>query len=159
VIGKGKAHVFLSTTTNTLDAKGRVSVPALFRARIAKSDLQGVVVWRSFDGAYLEGAMIEHLEQLQDALDQLDYYDEARVALTQAIFADAEPLSFDSGGRVKLADRLIEYAQLDGKATFVGLGRTFQIWNPDHHASHLEAARETAMANRHKLASPKRPAP
>ena len=151
--------MFLSTTTNTLDAKGRVSVPANFRATLGRSGFQGIVVWRSLDGGYLEGAAIEHLDRLQDALDQLDYYDEARVALTQAIFADTEQLGFDGGGRVNLPARLVEHANLDGKATFVGLGRTFQIWNPDDHAAHLEASREVALENRHKLQAPRRPAP
>lgn len=151
--------MFLSTTTNNLDAKGRVSVPALFRAQTEGSAHKGVVVWRSIEGEWLEGAAIEHLERLQDSLDQLDYYDEARVALTQSIFADAEPLSYDSGGRINLPARLADYAGLDGKARFVGLGRTFQIWNPEAHDAHLAQARQTALANRHKLASPRRPAP
>ena len=152
--------MFLSTTTNTVDAKGRTSVPANFRARIAKSDLQGVVVWPSFEGDYLEGATIEYMERLLTSLDELDFYDEAREALNQAIFASSVELGFDGGGRIKLPAHLIAHAGLDGKAAFVGLGRTFQIWNPDAHAEYMEAARETASANRHKLAAPRpRPAP
>ena len=103
--------------------------------------------------------MVEHMSTLQEALDQLDYYDEARVALTQAIFADAEELSFDSGGRVKLPEGKAEYADLDGQVRFVGLGRTFQIWNPAAHEEHLETMRATALANRHKLAPVRRAAP
>ena len=151
--------MFLSTTTNNLDAKGRVSVPATFRAKIAGSSLQGIVVWRSIEGPWLEGAMVEHMGTLQEALDQLDYYDEARVALLQAIFADAEELSFDSGGRVKLPDGKAEYAGLDGQVRFVGLGRTFQIWNPAAHEEHLETMRATALANRHKLAPVRKATP
>ena len=145
--------MFLSTTTNTLDAKGRVSVPANFRARIKG---ESVVVWPSFEGDYLEGATLEYMERLLTSLDDLDFYDEAREALNQAIFASSVELSFDSGGRVKLPDDLVDYAGLDGKASFVGLGRTFQIWNPDAHADHMATARATARENRHKLASPKR---
>ena len=146
--------MFLSTTTNALDAKGRVSVPANFRARI---NGESVVVWPSFEGDYLEGATLDYMERLLTSLDELDFYDEAREALNQAIFAASRELSFDSGGRVKLPDDLVAHAGLSDKASFVGLGRTFQIWNPDAHAEHMQRARETAMANRHKLASPRKP--
>ena len=53
--------MFLSTVTNSLDAKGRVSVPADFRSVIGESGREdgfdGIIVWPSFDGAYLEGGM------------------------------------------------------------------------------------------------------
>ena len=154
--GKGLANVFLSTTTNTLDGKGRVSVPANFRARI---NGESVVVWPSFEGDYLEGATLAYMERLLTSLDDLDFYDEAREALNQAIFAASRELAFDSGGRVKLPADLIEHAQLSDKAAFVGLGRTFQIWDPDAHAAHMRRARETAREHRHKLASPRSLAP
>ena len=146
--------MFLSTTTNTLDAKGRVSVPAPFRARAAKTGHETIVVWMSLDGQYLEGATLDHLERMQDSLDQLDPFDETRQAMEQVIFGGSVELGFDGGGRISLPAALIEAAGLDRKATFVGVGRTFQIWNPDAHAAHLAAARETALANRRNVPTP-----
>jgi len=150
------AAVFLSTTTNTLDAKGRVSVPAPFRARVAKLGQETIVVWMSLDGQYLEGATLDHLERMQDSLDQLDPFDETRQAMEQVIYGGSVELGFDSGGRISLPSALIEDAGLDKKATFVGVGRTFQIWNPDAHATHVADARATALANRHKVPTPTR---
>jgi len=146
--------VFLSTTTNTLDAKGRVSVPAPFRARVAKDGFETVVIWMSLNGDYLEGATLSYLERLQDSLDQMDPFDETREAMEQAIFGGSVELGFDSGGRISLPATLIDAAGLAKKATFVGVGRTFQIWNPDAHAAHLETARATALANRSQVPTP-----
>ena len=40
--------LFLSSYENRLDTKGRISVPASFRAAIAKDDFAGVILFRSF---------------------------------------------------------------------------------------------------------------
>lgn len=143
--------MFLSTVTNTLDAKGRVSVPADFRAVVGGSAFDGIIVWPSFDGAYLEGGGIALLEDYQRSLETLDYYDEGRVALQRAIFAESRRLPFDSGGRVSLPKDLHEYAGLNGKVTFVGLGRRFEIWSPQAHDERSAAMRELARENRHRL--------
>jgi len=143
--------MFLSSATNTLDAKGRVSVPADFRVVVAQSAFDGIIVWPSFDGAYLEGGGIALLQDYQRSLEALDYYDEGRVALQRAIFAESRRLPFDSGGRVSLPKDLHEYAGLNGKVTFVGLGRRFEIWSPSAYAQRTENVRKLARENRHRL--------
>jgi len=143
--------MFLSTVTNSLDAKGRVSVPADFRNVVANSAFDGIIVWPSFDGPYLEGGGIALLEDYQKSLDRIDHYDEGRIALQRAIFAASRPLSFDGGGRVSLPKDLHEYAGLNGKVTFVGLGRRFEIWSPKALEAQNENIRKLAKENRHRL--------
>lgn len=143
--------MFLSSATNNLDAKGRVSVPAEFRAKVAGSQFDGIIVWPSFDGDYLEGGGIDLMEEYQRSLDMIEYYDEGRLALQQAIFAESRRLSFDSNGRVTLPKELAEHAGLNGKARFVGLGRRFEIWSPDKHAAHISDVRRIARENRDRL--------
>ncbi|MEP1230606.1 MAG: division/cell wall cluster transcriptional repressor MraZ [Litorimonas sp.] len=143
--------MFLSSATNTLDAKGRVSVPADFRAVVAESAFDGIIIWPSFDGAYLEGGGIALLQDYQRSLETLDYYDEGRVALQRAIFAESRRLPFDGGGRVSLPKDLHEYAGLNGKITFVGLGRRFEIWSPAAYQQRAENVRQLARENRHRL--------
>lgn len=143
--------MFLATVTNNLDAKGRVSVPAEFRAVAARSEFDGIIVWPSFDGPYLEGGGQALLEAYERSLDQMDYYDEGRIALQRAIFAESRRLPFDSGGRVSLPKELADYAGLNGRITFVGLGRKFEIWNPDAHQEHSVKMRAIAREHRHRL--------
>lgn len=143
--------MFLSTVTNNLDAKGRVSVPSEFRAEVAGGDFDGVVVWPSFDGSFLEGGGMMLLKQYQRSLDRLDYYDEGRLALEQAIFAESRRLAFDSGGRVTLPKELTEHAGLNGKVHFVGLGGRFEIWNPDSYKAKISDMRRIAREHRNCL--------
>ena len=143
--------MFLSCTINNLDAKGRVSVPASFRSHCSISGFEGVVLWPSLDGAYLEGGDVSVLAHYQEMLERMDPYDEGREALELVIFGESEKLSFDSTGRVSLPSHFREHAGLSGKVTFIGRGRKFEVWNADRHESRRVALREKARANRHRM--------
>ncbi|MHA6287227.1 division/cell wall cluster transcriptional repressor MraZ [Maricaulis sp. CAU 1757] len=149
--------MFLSTTSNGVDAKGRVSVPADFRAVVRGGPFDGIIVWPSFDGPYLEGGGQALLERYQALIEDMDPYDEARVAFERAIFGAARPLNFDANGRVTLPKEFIDHAGLDGKATFVGLGSRFEIWQPDAYEEHKSTAQSFARDNKRSLRLAPRP--
>ena len=88
--------MFLSKVTNSLDVKGRISVPADFRAVVGDGSFDGIIVWPSFDGPYLEGGGIALLRDYQVLLENMDPYDDARIAFERAIFAESRRLSFDA---------------------------------------------------------------
>lgn len=140
--------MFLSTTTNNLDAKGRISVPADFRSVIDVDRFDGVIVWPSVNGDYLEGGDMALLESYQRSLDNVDPMDEQREWLELSIFAASRRLSFDGGGRITLPKDLVQFAGLNDKATFVGLGRRFQIWEPASHDARLSDVRRLAKESR-----------
>jgi MraZ protein len=144
--------MFFSTTTNGIDANGRVSVPADFRASVAGDTINGIYVWRSFNGPFLEGGGQRLMEELSAAIDAMDPYDDSRTAFERVIFGGARPLTFDSTGRVSLPKEFAEFASLSSKATFVGMGKRFEIWDPEAHAERhardLEFARENKSALR-----------
>jgi MraZ protein len=136
--------LFLSTFVNKVDRKGRVSVPASFRAALAGQSFAGIVAFRSFKAAAIEGSGIDRIEEMSARLDALDQFSEESESLAAAIFADSQQLAFDSEGRIVLPQALAEHAGITETAAFVGLGRTFQIWEPEAHAAHQSALRERA---------------
>jgi MraZ protein len=135
--------LFLSTVVNKVDRKGRVSVPASFRAALAGQSFNGIIAFRSFKTAAIEGSGIDRIEEMSARLDALDQFSEDNESLA-SIFADAQQLAFDSEGRVVLPQALVEHAGITESAAFVGLGRTFQIWEPAAHTAHQDALRERA---------------
>lgn len=149
--------MFLSRATNTLDSKGRISVPADFRAVVGDGHFDGIIVWPSFDGAYLEGGGLSLMKDYLALLENMDPYDDVRIAFERAIFAESRRLSFDANGRVSMPKDLAAHAALDGQATFVGLGRRFEIWNPEHYQSQSAAAQQKARESRSQLRLGTRP--
>jgi MraZ protein len=135
--------LFLSTFVNKVDRKGRVSVPASFRTALNGLSFPGVVVFRSFKLPALDGSGIDRMEEMSARIDALDEFSEDRDALS-AIFADAQQLAFDGEGRIVLPPALAEHAGITENAAFVGLGRTFQIWEPQRFERHQEELRERA---------------
>jgi len=135
--------LFLSTFVNKVDRKGRVSVPASFRAALAGQSFAGIVAFRSFKTAAIEASGIDRIEEMSTRLDALDQFSEDNESLA-SIFADAQQLAFDSEGRIFLPQALAEHAGITESAAFVGLGRTFQIWEPEAQEAHQGALRERA---------------
>ncbi|MCH7544649.1 MAG: MraZ N-terminal domain containing protein, partial [Proteobacteria bacterium] len=70
--------LFLSTFINKVDRKGRVSVPAPFRASLAGQVFNGIVAFRSYRQAAIEGCGIDRMERLSDSIEELELFSEAR---------------------------------------------------------------------------------
>jgi len=135
--------LFLSTYVNKVDRKGRVSVPARFRETLLGQSFSGIVVYRSLKLPAIECCGFDRIAQLSARLDQLNEYSEERDALS-SVMADSQELAFDGEGRILLPQPFCAHAGIAENAAFVGLGATFQIWEPEGFARHQEEMRERA---------------
>ncbi|MEE9250536.1 MAG: division/cell wall cluster transcriptional repressor MraZ [Alphaproteobacteria bacterium] len=136
--------LFLSTFVNKVDRKGRVSVPAPFRAALAGQVFNGIVAFRSYKQRTIEASGIDRMASLSESLDEMELFSEAQDDLASTIFADAHRLPFDGEGRIVLSPVLAEHAGITDMAAFVGCGATFQIWEPEAFRAHQEQARARA---------------
>lgn len=145
---------FVSTTVNKLDAKGRVSVPAAYRQILAQQKTACVYCFSSFVYPALEAfgeALISEFTERLNALDP--FFSEDHDSQAQAVLSASRLLSFDDEGRVRLPDDFIAHAGLSDRVTFVGMGRKFQIWDPDQFAPVEQARIERARVARAVAAS------
>ena len=120
---------FFGAFTNKIDGKGRVSVPAPFRAVLAGRGLTGVALHPSLFEACLEGAGFDRFETLLAGFID-SFVSAARDEAAELIMEELRELPMDSDGRIVLPDEFISKAQLKDQATFVGRGWKFQIWEP-----------------------------
>lgn len=135
--------LFLSSYENRLDTKGRISVPASFRASVSVDKFAGVVLFRSFTANCIEGVTMQRMEQLAAATDKMGVFDSDLDDLSAMLFADARPLSFDVAGRIIIPGDMLKHAGITDRAIFVGRGNGFQIWEP----SAFRAAQEKSLQN------------
>ena len=147
--------LFLSTFVNKVDRKGRVSVPATFRAALNGQTFNGIIAFRSFKLPALEASGIDRMEEMSARIDALPEFSEERDSLA-SLFADAQQLAFDGEGRIVLPETLCQHAGIGEAAAFVGLGKTFQIWEPPAFEKHQQDLRE--RARRQGTTLPSRPA-
>lgn len=138
---------FVGTHQNRLDAKGRVSIPAPFRTLLKNADGVAELVLRpSHKHACIEGWPPAMFEALAAPLQTFDVFSEEQDDLAAALYADAHPLESDKEGRITLPDSLKEYAGISEQVVFMGLGKTFQIWEPAAAARRRAEARERVKA-------------
>lgn len=139
---------FLSTFTNRIDKKGRISVPAEFRAILTRRGSNRLFANKSirypcvdaFGEDYVDSMMKRIREMEYDTDEQDDYLDTTAAAIL--------PLSWDGEGRIVLPEPLIAHAQLADMAAFVGRGDSFAIWNPDLFEARQAEARSRQQARR-----------
>lgn len=143
--------LFLSTFSNRVDKKGRVSVPASFRQALVKESFAGIVAYASFIHPCIEACGMERIEKLHASIEALDPFSETHDAFATAILAGSVQLGFDSEGRVMLPDLLLSNAAIAEEAVFVGKGRTFEIWEPKAFRDYEAKARQMAKDQRLNL--------
>ena len=143
------AAPFISTMTGTLDAKGRVCIPAAFREVLSAQGTAGVYVCPSFAEGALEGfgdEVLQEFHQRQAAEDP--FFSQAADDKAFAVLSMSQLLPRDENGRVRLTDEMIAHAGLKDRVTFVGMGRKFQIWDSERFAPVLAERLKRALAQR-----------
>jgi len=132
---------FSSTFINKIDSKGRVSVPASFRAILTGQSFNGVVLYPSMKVRAVEAGGIELVEDLRDQLDALAGQSDEYEALA-SMLPEMLQVPFDSEGRIILPPSVLEHAGIIESAAFAGYGRTFRIWDPERLRRHQQEMRE-----------------
>ena len=143
--------MFLSSYENKLDKKGRVSVPATFRSHLSSLGYNGFISYPSFNHSALEACSQDRIEKLSNTIDSLNPFEEKRDYFATSILSESVNLQFDTEGRVSLTEKLLQHAKIKSNILFVGLGKTFQIWEPKTFEKFKVVARKKAYQNRSNL--------
>ena len=143
--------MFLSSYENKLDKKGRVSVPATFRSHLSSMGYNGFISYPSFNHAALEACSQDRIEKLSDTIDTLNPFEEKRDYFATSVLSESENLQFDTEGRVSIPEKLLNHSRIKSGVLFVGLGKTFQIWEPKNFNRFKSIARKKAFQNRSNL--------
>lgn len=136
---------FVSNFTNRLDAKGRVSVPAPFRAALTREAYEGVYCFPSTHLPAIDAGGNALLGEIQKRVDSFTTLTPQHDFLSMALFGNSENLKLDSDGRVILSEALRAHAGITDQVTFVGQGYKFQMWNPERYQLHREEAMKAAL--------------
>lgn len=141
-------NIFLSKYINSVDKKGRVSVPAGYRLALSGQKFNGIIAYPSFRNKCIEACSIARLEQIHQVIQNLDPYSEERDAFETVILGEATQLAFDSEGRIVLPKSLLEHSNIIEQVCFVGKGMIFEMWQPQDFECYLSEARQIAKDRR-----------
>ena len=149
---------FVSTFINKIDAKGRVSVPAPFRAILERDGFQQggaghVYCYPALDSPAIDAGGERLARTIDGLLAGLPDYSIERDELSVALYGDVQVLTIDGDGRIVLPEGLRVHAGLEAAVTFVGLGDKFQMWEPGRFEKRRAEARSKVQVTRKLFAA------
>ncbi|HZN29295.1 MAG TPA: division/cell wall cluster transcriptional repressor MraZ [Xanthobacteraceae bacterium] len=145
--------LFVSHYSLRLDAKGRVSIPAPFRAVLARDGFEGLYCYPTLDRPALDAGGNALLKEIQALVGRFPPYSEEREQFSAALYGTSEVVKIDGEGRAILTEQLKGHAGIKDEIAFVGLGHKFQIWESGRFRAELAEATEKVRALKKRLGS------
>lgn len=117
--------MFLGEYHHTTDAKGRLTIPARFRAEL----VSGVVVTRGYEPCVVLYPLSEW-SRLAEKVAQMPMASRVVRSYGRLVFGGAFEATLDRMGRILLPGFLREHAAIEEEAVVVGLNTHIEIWSP-----------------------------
>lgn len=123
--------------THTVDAKGRVFVPARLRDSLGGT----LIITLSLDDGYLSAYTPEVFYEIRSSISQLSGTDPAVRQLKRAIIGEAMPCEFDKQGRIYVSDELWSHigVQAGEEVCFIDMFDKLEICSKSFYDSQKEA--------------------
>lgn len=118
--------MFMGEFSHSMDAKGRVILPAKFREELGTS----CIVTRGLEGC-LSVYTVDAWNALAEKMKKLRASKEKVRAFKRFLFGSAAELEFDRTGRILIPSSLRDYAKLEKEVTVIGTGDTIEIWDKE----------------------------
>ena len=135
--------MFTGEFHHTVDEKGRVAIPARFRAELAGG------AWVS---KWMDGCLAVHTRGSWEALAAkallLPLSDADARTFKRAIFGTGFEIDFDGQGRFVIPPTLRAFAGLEGTAVVVGTIDHLELWSPARWATYSDQMNESGGARR-----------
>ena len=127
--------LFTGLSDRILDSKKRLTVPSVWRSQVGEP--KGFVVMRGFHAPclylYPIQMMAKRLARLQESGSITD---RTRNEVLSLVGRRSETLTWDSQGRLRISDLLLEGAGIrEGKVVMCGALDRLEVWAPDRYAA------------------------
>ncbi|WP_338781801.1 division/cell wall cluster transcriptional repressor MraZ [Metabacillus sp. FJAT-52054] len=116
--------MFMGEYQHTIDAKGRMIVPAKFRDGLGES----FVLTRGLDQCLFGYPMSEWII-MEDKLKTLPLTKKDARAFTRFFFSGAVECELDKQGRINIASPLLNYAKLEKDCVVIGVSNRIELWS------------------------------
>lgn len=123
-------NTFTGEFSYSVDAKGRINIPAKFRQVLSDDNEQTFVITCGMDACIWVYPLIEW-KKIEAELKQLSSVSPLNRAFIRNTVRYASYTNYDKQGRIQLTPALIQYAHLEKEALIIGMLNKIEIWNPD----------------------------
>ena len=121
----------------SLDAKGRIVLPARYRERLAEICNSQLVVTIDTDQPCLLIYPRNEWESIEEKIEALPSFNPTTRRIQRVLIGHATDVEVDSNGRTLLSNPLREFAKLGRKVVLIGQGKKFELWDEVLWAEHM----------------------
>ena len=132
--------MFRGRSIHTLDAKGRIRIPARFRD-ILKTRYEDRLVITNLDRC-LVAYPLQEWEIIEEKLGSLSLVRQDVKAFQRFFISGASECNFDKQGRVLIPQTLRDQASLEREVVLAGMLRSFEIWSKDYWDQEIKTAHD-----------------
>lgn len=144
---------FVSNYTLRLDSKGRVSIPAPYRAVLNRDGFDGLYCYPALDRPAIDAGGNALMGEIESLIARFAPFSDQREQFATALYGTSDTLKLDGEGRVVMTEGLKTHAGIKDTVSFVGLGHKFQIWEPGRFRTELAEATDKVRELRRQLGS------
>lgn len=120
--------VFFGDFQHSLDPKKRLTIPSEWRAQVTGQ--KGLFVLPDFFHKCLNvfpaSVMTEKIEKMR----RHSLSDRKAMEFARILGSASDLVSWDTQGRIRIKDKLLDFAELTDQVLMVGATYKFQLWNP-----------------------------
>ena len=130
-VEQARGLCFRGSFQHSIDEKGRVSFPAVFRQALSELNISSLVITNFItDGARcLEGYPKDSWIEFEKKLAKRSRFDPKIRKLENFYLARAVECGIDSSGRINIPNNLIQYAGFEKEVVFTASLHGFRIWD------------------------------
>ena len=110
----------------TVDAKGRMVLPARIKSNLPELDAGNVVLTRGFEACIVLYSQTE-FKKIYSKVSGLNEFSEEYRVFQRNFFRGINEVELDNNGRLLIPKMLVGHAQLDKEVTVVGMGNRVEI--------------------------------
>lgn len=131
--------MFRGITQLSLDAKGRLAIPARYRGELTSSCAGHLIV--TVDPSrclliYPQPAW----EPIEQKLNNLSSFNPRTRSLQRLLVGNASDVEMDAAGRILVSPPLRQFASLSKEVVLVGQGAKFELWDEEQWNLQIENA-------------------
>ena len=116
--------MFMGEFQHSIDAKGRLIVPAKLREKLGEK----FIVTRGLDGC-LFGYPIAEWEKLEEKLNEMPLAKKDARTFVRFFYSAATECEIDKQGRINIPVSLRNHASLEKECVIIGVANRIEIWD------------------------------
>jgi MraZ protein len=120
---------FRGASNLSLDAKGRIVLPARYRERLLEICQSQLIITIDTQQPCLLIYPLPEWELIEEKIEALPSFNPATRRIQRLLIGHATEVEVDGNGRMLLATPLRDYAKLGKKVVLIGQGKKFELWD------------------------------